>query len=183
MAFPGRTRIALPRRALVCAAMLAFAANICAQTGDWKLYPYNADGFQAAFPALPEIQKKDVPTDAGPLELRSYTVQFGSTILYIGVCDYGAAAAGKSTEQMLEGAKNGALINSGSRLVEEKSISLDGNPGVAFDARSDSAQFTARIYLRGDTMYQTIVVTPLGRPDPETTRFFESFQFLPKPAN
>lgn len=183
MAFPSRTRIALPRRALVCAALLTLAAALSAQTADWKLYPYAADGFQAAFPGLPEIQKKDVPTEAGPLELRSYTVQLGSTILYIGVCDYGAAAAGRTTEQMLEGAKNGALINSGARLKEEKSISLDGNPGVAFDAQSDSAQFTARIYLRGTTMYQTIVVTPLGKPDPDAIRFFQSFEFIEKSAN
>jgi hypothetical protein len=163
--------------------MFALATPLSPQSAEWKPYTYPADGFQASFPALPEIQKKQVTTESGPLELRSYNVQLASAVLFIGVCDYGAAAAGKDPNAMLQGAKNGALLNSSSRLISEKAISLNGNPGLEYQARSDSALVTARIYMRGATIYQLIVVTPLGKPYSDAARFLDSFQFVERSTN
>lgn len=170
-------------RVAVFAALLCVAAALSAQTVDWKPYTYPADGFKADFPSLPEIQKKDVPTEAGPLELRTYNVQLPAAVLFVGVCDYGAASAGKDPSQMLQGAKNGALLNSGSHLIVEKKISLDGHPGLEYEAQSDTALFTTRIYMRGAIVYQTIVVTPLGKPYPDAARFLDSFQLVAQAAH
>jgi hypothetical protein len=150
---------------------------------EWKKYGYAADGFSAWFPSEPEMQKRDVPTDAGSFELRSYVAQVAPVALFIGVCDYGAQVEGKDPDEMLQGAKDGALTNSKSHLVTEKKITLGTSHGVEFEAESDEAHFSARIYLVGSTLYQTLVVAPLGKPFPGTARFLDSFQLIARVSN
>jgi len=170
-------------RTTVCVAVLCFAAAVGAQTADWKSYSYPADGFQASYPSAPEITKKDIPTDSGSFELRSYIAQVTPVALFIGVCDYGSKVAGTDPQTLLQGAKNGALANSNSHLVTEKKITLGVYPGIEFEAESDAAHFTARIYMVGSVLYQTLVVVPLGKPYDDTNRFLDSFQLIARTAN
>jgi hypothetical protein len=170
-------------RTTVCVAVLCFAAAVGAQTTEWKSYSYPADGFQASYPSAPEVTKRDVPTDAGSFELRSYIAQVAPVALFIGVCDYGSTAAGKDPQTLLQGAKNGALTNSNSHLLSEKKITLGVYPGVEFEAESDAAHFTARIYMVSSTLYQTLVVAPLGKPYDNTSRFLDSFQLIARTSN
>jgi len=173
----------LQRRFAVCAVVLCFAAALAAQTPEWKSYSYPADGFSASFPSQPELQKKDVPTDAGSFQLRSYIAQDGAVAMFIGVCDYGAQAAGKDPESLLQGAKNGALQNTKSHLVSEQEITLGVYHGVQFEAESDAAHFSARVYMVGTTLYQALVVSQLGKPYPDTARFLDSFQLIARTSN
>ena len=149
-----------------------------AAAGEWKAYSYPADGFSASFPSEPELQKRDVPTEKGSFELRSYVAEVTPVALLVGVCDYGTATNGKSPDEVLQGARDGALKNSSSHLVSERNITLGIYRGVAFEAESDAAHFSARIYFVGSTLYQTVVVTPLNQPYPGTTRFLDSFQLI-----
>jgi hypothetical protein len=170
-------------RITLCAAFLCFAAAAGAQTTEWKSYSYPADGFQASYPSAPEIQKRNIPTDAGTFELRSYIAQDGDVAMFVGVCDYGSQVTGKDPQVLLQGAKNGALQNSNSHLVSEKKITLGVYPGVEFEAVSDAAHFTVRIYMVGTTLYQTLVVAPLGKPYAGTTQFLDSFQLIARTGN
>jgi hypothetical protein len=180
----------LLRRFSLAVALLAFAAVIgaqtpttpSAQTPAWKSHSYPADGFSASFPSEPELQKRDVPTDAGSFELRSYIGQDGEVAMFIGVCVLGAQAAGKDPDVLLQGAKNGALTNSNSHLLSEKKMTLGIYRGLTFEAESDAAHFSARIYMVGTTLYQTLVVYPLGKPYADTTRFLDSFQLIARVA-
>jgi hypothetical protein len=150
---------------------------------EWKTYSYSSDGFSASFPSAPEAQKRDDPTDAGSFELRSYLVQIEPVAMFVGVCDYGAAAEGRDPDTMLEGARDGALKNSSSHLVSERKITLGIYKGLAFESESDTAHFSARIYVVGTTLYQTLVVAPKESPYPETTRFLDSFQLIARVRN
>jgi len=183
----GMRRI-MPCAFIVSAALLYFAAALTAQTpaaptSEWKTYSYPSDGFSASYPSAPDLQKRNIPTDAGSFELRSYIGRVDPVALFIGVCDYGSQAAGKDPDTMLQGAKNGALQNSNSHLVSEKKITLGIYHGVEFEAESDAAHFSARIYMVGSTLYQTLVVAQLGKPYPDTARFLDSFQIIPRAAN
>jgi hypothetical protein len=171
------------RRFALAAALLWIAAAAGAQTPEWKTYTYPADGFSAAYPSSPEVQKKDIPTDAGSFELRSYLVQDGATALFIGVCDYGSKATGKDPDSLLQGAKDGALKNSSSHLVSEKKITFGIYHGLEFEAENDQAHFSARVYLVGATLYQTLVVAPLGKPYADASRLLDSFQLIARPSN
>ena len=138
-------------RMAVCLVMLSFAATFSAQTTpqaaaqtpaapapDWKAYSYAADGFSASFPFEPVQQKKNVPSDGGIFELRTYPAQDGEAAMFVGVCDFGAAITGKDPATVLQGAKNGALTNTNARLLSEKAITLGSYPGVEFEADNDA---------------------------------------------
>lgn len=165
-------------RPIACAVGLWLATAAGAQTAEWKSYSYPSDGFQASYPSEPSTQKKDVDTQAGKFELRTYTVEVGDVALFIGVCDYGEQAAKGDPDSLLQGAKNGALMNSRSHIVSEQRITLDDYHGLQFDAESDSAHFRARLYMVGSTLYQALVVFPLGKSYDQTNKFLDSFQLI-----
>ncbi|MGB8845707.1 MAG: hypothetical protein WCC73_08495, partial [Terracidiphilus sp.] len=97
---------------------------------------------------------------------------------YIAVIDYGSAASVGDPQERLQGGKNGALANTNSHLIREKKITLGVYPGIEFESENASAHFYARIYIVGDTLYQTLVVSPVGKPNDDTLRFLDSFQLI-----
>ena len=145
---------------------------------DWKTYTYAPDGFSASFPSAPDMQKRNIATDAGSFEMHSYIGQVGEVARFIGVVDYGSGAAGKDPDTLLQAAKNGSLENSKSKLVSEKQILLGAYPGLTFESESDQAHFSVRFYIVGSTLYQMLVVYPLGKPFADTGRFLDSFQLI-----
>ena len=170
----------------ITVAALIFAAVLGAQTKtapsapapEWKTASYAADGFSASFPSVPDMQKKMVPTDAGSFELRAYIAQDGLAAVFVGVCDYGSAVANRSSDLVLDGAQEGAISNVSGHLVSGRKITLGTYPGREFEAENDSMHFSARVYLVGTTLYQTLTAAPLGSPYAGTTRFLDSFQLI-----
>jgi hypothetical protein len=164
-------------------ALLSLAASLGAQTAEWKPYANAADGFKAQFPSEPEVSKDSVPVGDTTFELHSYVAESGSTAVYVGVCDYGAKGLSGDPEVLLASAKNGAMGNQKAHILSEKKITLDSNPGVAFEAESDKLHFTARMYLAAGVLYQTMVATPLNEKFADAARFLDSFQLTPRPAS
>ena len=170
------------------AALLLFAAGLSAQapttpapvppSPDWKVYTYPADGFSISLPSAPDISKRNLDSDAGPIELRAYTSTDGDAVIVIAVCDYGSGAAGKDATIVLQNAKNGELQHSGSHIVSEKQITMGAYPGLQFEAENDQTHSTFRLYYVGSTLYQALVITPLNNPCPDTMLFLDSFQLI-----
>ena len=149
-----------------------------ARNQEWKTYSFPADGFSASYPSEPAMQKKNISTDAGSFELRAYLAEDPPAVMFIGVCDYGAAVAGRNPETVLEGAQKGAIANVSGHLVSGEKITLGVYPGVAFETENETLHFSARAYLVGTTLYQTILAYPIGKPYEGTTRFLDSFQLI-----
>lgn len=147
-----------------------------------KAYSYPADGFSASYPSEPQLVKGNCPAGAGNAEAHSYVVAVPSAGLVIEDCDYGVTAIGIDPGALLQDRKSDTLTNTKSHLLSEKMIALGGNPGVEFEAESNLGHFSERIYLVGTTLYKTAVVTPLGKPYADTTRFLDSFQLIPRTA-
>jgi hypothetical protein len=174
------TRISLSRRIALVAGLLALASALSAQTSEWKSYSYPPDGFHVSFPSEPKFETNSVKTDAGPIELHTYTTMVSDTALYVGVSDFGASVSGADPDQVLQRAKNGALSNSESQLVGEKKIFFGSNPGLAYDGEGDSYHISARMAFVGSVLYQIMVVAPKGTPYPDQTRFLDSFALIPR---
>jgi hypothetical protein len=168
------------RRSAFAVALLSIVAALGAHAQQWQTYSYPADGFSASYPAEPQIQKKDVPTEKGSFELRAYLAQDGQAAVFVGVCDYGSAISDRTPDQVLQGAKQGAVDNVSAHLLREKAVMIGVYPGVEFEAENDSMHFYARIYLVGTTLYQTLTASPLGTPYIGSTRFLDSFQLIPR---
>ena len=153
---------------------------IVAQAAEWKSYSYPADGFSASYPSEPALQTKDLSTAVGKLNLHSYLVQDATVALLVAVCDYGDSASGKPADPILDDAQTGAISNVQGHLVSGRKITLGGYPGRAYEAESSALHFSARIYLVGTTLYQILTAVPLGKTYPETMRFLDSFQIVPR---
>jgi hypothetical protein len=171
-------RSQIPRCLAVSVVLISLAQALGAQNTAWKTYSYPADGLSVAFPAEPSIQKNNVPTDAGTFELRAYLVEVGEAALYVGVCDYGSAAANRNPDTVLNGAQQGAIDNVKAHLINGKTITLGTYPGREFEAENDTMHFTARIYLVGTTLYQTLTAAPIKNPYAGNVRFLDSFQLI-----
>lgn len=150
------------------------------QFSEWKTYSFPAEGFSILFPTQPTEQKQAVPTDAGSFELHTYLAASDTVALYVGVCDYGDAAKGGDPDAILEGAKNGAVAKVHAHLINSKKISLGIYPGVELEAGAEGAHLFGRFYLVGSILYQEFVALPSDRPYPDTGRFLDSFQVIPR---
>ena len=178
-----RMRCNVGRYLAVYATLLSITAALGAQAQTWKTYSYPADGFSASYPSEPTLQKKDVSTVKGSFELRAYLSQEGDAAVFVGVCDYGSAIADRTPDQVLDSAQQGAIDNVRAHLLSGKKITYGGiYPGREFEADNDSMHFSARVYLVGTTLYQTLIASPLGQPYPDTARFLDSFQLIPRTA-
>jgi hypothetical protein len=167
---------ATPYRFVACLTLII--AAITAHSQDWKTYTYAADGFSVSLPSDPKADKESVDTDGGPVELRSYLATDGDVALYVGLCDYGPKAAQANSDDVLQGAKKGALNNAKATLVSEKPITLGANHGLEFEATSSSGHISARIYMVGGILYQMIVVVPPNGSYANRTRFLDSFHLI-----
>ncbi|MGA2674796.1 MAG: hypothetical protein ABSE99_16385 [Terracidiphilus sp.] len=146
------------------------------------LYSYPADGFSAYYPSRPEVTQKTVSTETGPVEMRSYLASASSTALFIAVSDYRAQIASKNPDTVLQTVKKGAMASSKARILSEKQILLGVYHGLEFEAESDQFHFSARVYMVGATLYQTLVVSPLADRYPDAARFLDSFHLIPRSA-
>ena len=147
---------------------------------DWKPYQYPSDGFSAAFPHEPALQKQNLATDAGTFEFRIYSTEDSAAAFIVAVCDYGSMAESKDPDILLDAAKTGAVNNVKGHLLSERKITLGANHGIEFQAANDSTQITARVYLAGATLYQLIVTVPLKSDYADTARFLDSLQLIPR---
>jgi hypothetical protein len=160
-------------------ALLSIAASLSAQAPQWRSFSSSADRFQALFPVEPQVSKNSVPVGNDTFELRSYEADTGSSSLYVGVCDYGAKGAAANPDEMLTSAKKGAVDHMSAHILAEKKITLGSSPGVEFQAENDNLHFTARMYMAGGVLYQTMVATPLNEKFADTARFLDAFELLP----
>lgn len=159
------------------------AATTAAQAPEWKTYSYPADGFSVSLPLEPIMQKKDVPTEKGSFEMHLYLVQESDSALVVMACDYGDAIAGRDADSILHGAQQGAISNVRGHLIREKKIALGAYQGIEFEAENDSTHFTARVFMAGSTLYQTLIASPLDKPYASTARFLDSFQLIARVKN
>jgi hypothetical protein len=146
---------------------------------EWKSYSYPADNksahFTVDFPAQPIAARQTIATDIGRFELRTFVSEDSSTSLIASVCDYGAPATGKDPASLLAKAREAAIVNLKAHQVSERKVTVEGQPGLAFEAQGESTSITARLYLAGSVLYQTMVVAPTGSRYPGQARFLDSF--------
>lgn len=162
----------------ITAALICFAAALGAGTPKWKSYSYPVDGFSASFPSAPQEDQKSQFAAAGFIELHSYCTQLSATDLCVIVFDHAAQATGLDPDALLDLIKQGALAGAQTQKLSETPIALDGHKGVVLETESGSVHTSTRIYLVGDTVYQTMVTSPVADKYAGTTRFLDSFRLI-----
>lgn len=158
--------------------LLSPAVLQIAAAQEWHTYAYPSDGFSISAPAQPVISMQNVDGDGGAVKMHNYLLELGTAALYASTSD-DVALPNSNLDDALKGAEKGAVDNIHGHLVSDKRIALGSYPGVEMEADSDSAHFTARIYIVRTRLYLTLVVSAPGRPYPDAARFLDSFRLLP----
>ena len=110
--------------------------------------------------------------------------EMGSRGAYmVGYADYPGNTSKVQSDALLEMAANGAVSHSGATLVNKKSISLDGYPGLELELlppegqRLDGGRGYCRIYWIAPRIYMTFAGGPdSGEGSQATTKFLDSFK-------
>jgi hypothetical protein len=141
----------------------------------------NEDGFTLSMPGTPSKDDSTVPSAAGPLALRMYTLSKGYEGYITGYTEYpDTVFKASEPEEMLDGAQRGAIQNVQGEVTSQRKITIDGNPGREIIGTSPSRNigFTARVFLAKPRMYM-LVYTQYDKSKPisaDGKRFLDSFQ-------
>jgi hypothetical protein len=140
---------------------------------------YSADGrFSVLFPGEPEESLQSVRTAVGQINLVMLTAGSKTSAFVVGYADYPRNVVESSDpEEMLDGARDGAVGNVGGRLTDETTLDFHGHP--AREIRVEVAKKTsirARVILIENRLYQVMVVSKSARIlDGKGSEFFDSF--------
>lgn len=146
-------------------------------------YKASADGFSVLFPSEPQLTMNTTYTNAGSVEVHSYSTQDAQAWLYITVNGYWDKTAEWNIDGALQQAKHNFLRSNG-RVIRERKISLGVYNGLEFESENNLDQrFDVRIYIVGDSLYTLWVVTPKTLPYANTIHFLDSFQLIPRINN
>lgn len=140
----------------------------------WINYSSRTGRFSIMMPAEPTLQEQPVDTAAGKLMNYVFLSQKGSAAFAISYADYPQNDA--DPQGVLDRVRDGAVTGIKGTLVSGKNITHKGYPGREFQASTQGALYTSRIFLVKDRLYQMVVVAPATQLSAaETNRFLTSF--------
>jgi len=133
-------------------------------------------GFSVQMPRTPEDQSKVLETPIGSIKLNLFLCTYGKWVYMASYADHDKLAG--DVEEILDGAREGALKNGNNKLISEESISLEGNPGRDFRMEApDGMRIRVKIILAGTRLYQVGVVTPKNDSySPKVEKYLASFR-------
>lgn len=149
---------------------------------EWKEYSYASDGFAVSAPSEPVLNKQSQSTPAGNVEVHNYAIELGNNSgVMISTTLFPSAQGDPKT--MVQAAKNGAVGAMNAKITSEKEITIDGNPGVQFDADSENFHIHSRMYVVKGRLITLLAVAPNdGKIPPTADRVFDSFKLKEPPA-
>lgn len=139
------------------------------------------DGFTLSMPGEPSKDDSTIPSAAGPLPLRMYTLSKGFEGYITGYTEYpDIVFTSTEPEQLLDGAQEGAISNIKGEVTSQRPITLNGHTGreIVGSSPDQNVSFTARVILAKPRMYM-LVYTQYDKEKPiseDGKRFLESFQ-------
>lgn len=108
----------------------------------------------------PQLENSNVPSEIGQIKLSMYTsVREDQGVCLVGYSDISSMTiTPELKEDMLNGAKEGALAQLNATLEAEEGIMLDGHPGrsIRFTSNNDEITLRGRMdyYMVGKRLYQ-----------------------------
>jgi hypothetical protein len=141
----------------------------------------NDDGFKLSMPGTPSKNDSTVPSAAGQLPLRMYTLSKGYEGFITGYTEYpDIVFTSSEPEELLNAAQQGAISNVKGEVTSQRSITLDGHPGreIVGTSPSQNVGFTARVFLVKPRMYM-LVYTQYDKSKPiseDGKKFLDSFE-------
>lgn len=150
--------------------------------GDWKPFTSTAGRYTVTFPGTPMEQSQDTDSEVGKLTVHFAAVDKGDAAYMVGYNDL-PKEADLTPKRVLDGQRDGTIKTfPNAKIIEEKEITMDGNPGrsLTFEAPSLNATHRSRTFLVGNRVYTVIALAVGdGKPDVAAT-FLDSFKLAAK---
>ncbi|MBV9957077.1 MAG: hypothetical protein JO360_01595 [Acidobacteria bacterium] len=166
--------------ALFLTLILAGLAHGFQTNNEWAQVAPAGGRFTILMPGTPKSKIETADSQYGPYTTYLFTSGSPQAIYLAGWVDY-APAFKFGVEAELKANRDNFLKGINARLLTEKAIKLDGNPGIEFTAESDDVQFiTSRVYIVGARPYQLIAMTNLKEELGNVDKFLSSFKLTTK---
>ena len=166
-----------PWMAILIAVLSCCFVTACKKKADdgWEEYKYRDAGFAISAPFMP------IPAPPSPEEpnIRAYGIKYNNRsaiVITAGPLDMFEKLPDKEKLQRM---KDLLVQGTSSKLVSEKEISLDGNPGIEYEIEGSSEHYRVRYYLMNGKFFALQSFAPSGEPFvADTDRIFDSLRLL-----
>jgi hypothetical protein len=141
----------------------------------------NGDGFTISMPGNPSKSDQTEASLAGPITIHLYTVTHGYEGFMVGNTRYpDTVFASGNSEDIMNGARNGAVSSINGEVTNEHSITLGGYSGREVTGKSPSKNlgFTIRLFVVKPQMFM-ILYTQFDKDKPisdDGRKYLDSFQ-------
>ena len=157
-------------------ALVNFCFAVACKKGDgWEEYKYHDAGFAISAPFMPIPAR---PSAEEP-NARAYGIKYNNRseiIIGSGPLD---AWENLPDKEKLQRMKDLTLQGTVSKLVSEKEISLDGNPGIEMETENANYHLRGRYYLVNGKVFSLQSYAPPGEAFvADTDRIFDSLRLL-----
>ena len=148
-------------------------------TSSWETI--SDEGFTLTMPGTPSKNDDTIPSAAGPLPLRMYTLSRGFEGYITGYTEYpDIVFTASEPEELLDNAQQGAISNVKGEVTSQRAITLNGHPGreIVGTSPDQNIGFTARVILAKPRMYM-LIYTQYDKDkliSEDGKRFLDSFQ-------
>jgi len=159
--------------------LLGLLLALACSRAEWTTLRSPEGGFAVEMPAVPELARHIVETVVGPLDFTVHSARLGSASYQIIWVEYPEGVI-EDPEAVLDAARDGAVARSGSRLVREERIEIEGHPGreIELDVQGRIVGLD-RLFLVGNRLYQILLAGDAGDLNSEeATRFLASFRLI-----
>lgn len=158
-------------------AVLGMTAGAAA---DWKEVVSRDGAFRIQFPAEPKQGKKEMETAAGKLISHSYILEEGPISFFVSWLEFPAPYVRQTGEvDILNGAKEAFFKRFKGKFTKERIVRLGAAAGRdATFVTEDDVHFRLRLFLRGNRLVQTMVMSePEYIDSSDANRFFDSLKW------
>ena len=160
--------------------LFAVIATVLRAQDVWKEYPNKEYSMAFSMPADPKPNTQTLDTKLGKITIQSYLLQQGGSAFMVMVNVYTDDVLQAVPAKVLAAGRDALVAHfTNGKVVSEKEIAVDGNPGIALDYTSDQYHGSYRAYLVGTRLYQLQSMAPTGTPLlPGTDHFMNSFRLV-----
>ncbi|HEY3021991.1 MAG TPA: hypothetical protein VGJ32_17460 [Solirubrobacteraceae bacterium] len=148
---------------------------------EWKEQSFKDCRCSAQFPGTPQEKTTSTQTQLGSLDTTLITLDVPGVAFYaLAFVDYPRdKVTDKNPDNLLDGARDGAVKKVKGQLIKETKVTMNGSPGRELRIEAPGGMVLhARIYMVRERLYQALVVVPTARADAaENKKFLDSFKF------
>ena len=163
------------RTPILLALLSCCFVTACKKADGWEEYKYRDAGFAISAPLMPIPARPD----PGEPNSRAYVIKYNNRseiVFSAGPLDMFENLPDKEKLQRL---KDLTVQGTSSKLISEKEISLDGNPGIEFEIEGGGVHSRMRCYMVNGKLLGLNSSAPPGEPFvTDTDRIFDSLRLL-----